>query len=249
MRHLAMTGMETSAIISRIFLGEAIRATPPSARICAGTRSRAITATAPDRSAISACLAVVTSMITPPLSISARPVFRRRLVLVCPLFCDIGLPSSRASFYSSFAIRGIWFCSYGGCVVAGLGPAGTGLSPVTTRASALGKSAEHALGIDRDEQALAAREHFPFFVENLGHVDVLAALQLDLARFHSQWLLQRHRLQILHGHLGGHRHHVAQFIHFAHGFIEDGRDDAAVAVSGRSGETFAQAEAAHEAVA
>jgi hypothetical protein len=25
---------------------------------------------------------------TPPLSISARPVFRRRLVL-CPLFCDI----------------------------------------------------------------------------------------------------------------------------------------------------------------
>ena len=35
-----------------------------------------------------ACAAVVTSMMTPPLSISARPVFRRRLVLV-PLFCDI----------------------------------------------------------------------------------------------------------------------------------------------------------------
>src|SRR5208282_3091939 len=89
MRHLAMTGISTTAMISRITLGEAMRATPPSARICAGTRSRAITATAPARWAISACRAVVTSMITPPLSISARPVLRRRLVVLCPLFCDI----------------------------------------------------------------------------------------------------------------------------------------------------------------
>jgi hypothetical protein len=41
----------------------------------AGTRSRAITAHAPASSAIFACSAVVTSMITPPLSISARPDF------------------------------------------------------------------------------------------------------------------------------------------------------------------------------
>src|ERR1700687_5224592 len=90
MRHLAITGMETAAIISRIFLGEAIRATPPSARICAGTRSRAITETAPAFSAITACSAFVTSMMTPPLSISARPVFRRKLVEL-PLFCDMML--------------------------------------------------------------------------------------------------------------------------------------------------------------
>ena len=64
-------------MISRIFFGAAMRATPPSARICAGTRSRAMTATAPARSAITACSAVVTSMITPPLSISAKPVFKR----------------------------------------------------------------------------------------------------------------------------------------------------------------------------
>src|SRR5580658_5717041 len=95
MRHFAMTGISTTAMISRITFGEAMRATPPSARICAGTRSRAITATAPARSAISACFAVVTSMITPPLSISARPVFRRRLV-VCPLFCDISGCLSRS---------------------------------------------------------------------------------------------------------------------------------------------------------
>src|SRR5215469_4408735 len=87
MRHLAITGMETASMISRIFLGEAMRATPPSARICAGTRSRAITETAPAFSAISAWRASVTSMMTPPLSISARPVFRRRLVF--PFFCDI----------------------------------------------------------------------------------------------------------------------------------------------------------------
>ena len=77
-----MTGMDTVAMISRIFLGEAMRATPPSARICAGTRSSAMTATAPAFSAMAACSAVVTSMMTPPLSISARPVFRRRLVVL-----------------------------------------------------------------------------------------------------------------------------------------------------------------------
>src|ERR1700752_574285 len=93
MRHLAMTGIDTAAMISRIFLGEAMRATPPSARICAATRSRAMTATAPARSAMVAWSALAPSIITPPLSISARPVFRRRLVLlpleVLPLVGDI----------------------------------------------------------------------------------------------------------------------------------------------------------------
>src|SRR5579864_4842208 len=88
MRHLAITGMETAAMISRIFLGLAMRATPPSARICAGTRSKAMTETAPAFSAMTACSALVTSMMTPPLSISARPVLRRRLVLL-PLFWDM----------------------------------------------------------------------------------------------------------------------------------------------------------------
>src|SRR5689334_3827277 len=105
MRHLAITGMETVSMISRIFLGDAMRATPPCARICAGTRSRAITAAAPAFSAISAWRASVTSMITPPLSISANPVFRRRpalplstvpsplgvTVTLCPLEMDLWL--------------------------------------------------------------------------------------------------------------------------------------------------------------
>src|SRR5579872_859650 len=89
MRHLAITGIDTAAMISRIFLGLAMRATPPSARICAGTRSRAITDTAPAFSAISAWRASVTSIMTPPFSISARPVLRRREVVLEPLFWDI----------------------------------------------------------------------------------------------------------------------------------------------------------------
>src|SRR4051794_12635090 len=69
--------MVTVSWISRILSGSAIRATPPSARMSAGTRSSAITATAPASSAILACSAVVTSMITPPFSISARPPLTR----------------------------------------------------------------------------------------------------------------------------------------------------------------------------
>ncbi len=70
-----------------------MRATPPSRRMSAGTRSSAITAHAPAFSAITACSALTTSMITPPLSISARPLLTRMVpvsamrgsVASCPL--------------------------------------------------------------------------------------------------------------------------------------------------------------------
>src|SRR4051794_11838474 len=54
-----------------------MRATPPSRRMSAGTRSSAMTEHAPASSAIFACSALTTSMITPPLSISARPLLMR----------------------------------------------------------------------------------------------------------------------------------------------------------------------------
>src|SRR5947209_8856924 len=73
MRALAMTGMLTAAWIPAIISGSDIRATPPSRRISAGTRSSAMTAAAPASSATFACSGVTTSMITPPLSISASP--------------------------------------------------------------------------------------------------------------------------------------------------------------------------------
>ena len=74
---MAITGTDTAPIIDSIMSGSLIRATPPCARISAGTRSSAITATAPASSAIFACSAVTTSMITPPLSMSAIPRFTR----------------------------------------------------------------------------------------------------------------------------------------------------------------------------
>ena len=77
MRTLAITGMLTVSMISRMIFGEAMRATPPSLRMSEGTRSSAITAQAPASSAMRACSALVTSMMTPPLSISARPTFTR----------------------------------------------------------------------------------------------------------------------------------------------------------------------------
>ena len=64
-------------MIESIMSGSLIRETPPCARMSAGTRSRAITATAPASSAIRAWSAVTTSMITPPLSMSAIPRFTR----------------------------------------------------------------------------------------------------------------------------------------------------------------------------
>jgi hypothetical protein len=70
---------------------------------------------------------LVTSMTTPPFSISARPVFRRRLVLL-PLFCDMsGLFSAgfgyRAAanlplFYSLFTIHGTPWNSFRPSVIS-----------------------------------------------------------------------------------------------------------------------------------
>ena len=79
MRALAITGIVTVSWISLITAGFDMRATPPWALMSAGTRSRAITAHAPASSAIFAASALVTSMITPPLSISARPVLTRKV--------------------------------------------------------------------------------------------------------------------------------------------------------------------------
>src|SRR5262245_47066905 len=85
MRHLAITGIETASWISRIIPGSDMRATPPWARMSAGTRSSAITDTAPASSATRACSASTTSMITPPLSISARPLLTRIVPVSCSM--------------------------------------------------------------------------------------------------------------------------------------------------------------------
>ncbi len=99
MRTLAITGIETVSMISRMIRGAAMRATPPSLRISEGTRSSAITAHAPASSAILACSALVTSIITPPFNISARPTFtRHKLLFISSIEF---LPRSRSSNFTS----------------------------------------------------------------------------------------------------------------------------------------------------
>src|ERR1700734_905486 len=117
MRTLAITGIETVSIISRIIRGAAMRATPPSLRISEGTRSSAITAQAPASSAILACSAFVTSIITPPFSISARPTLTRHSLLfsdsisILPTlqFECVPLVPFRRRFRSCFFARGSRF--------------------------------------------------------------------------------------------------------------------------------------------
>src|SRR5919112_290653 len=84
MRAFAITGIVTASWISTIFSGSLILATPPSALMSAGTRSRAMTATAPASSAILACSASTTSMMTPPLSIWAIPLLTLKVPVSCP---------------------------------------------------------------------------------------------------------------------------------------------------------------------
>src|SRR5262245_1709963 len=83
MRHLAITGIVTASWMPLIMSGSDMRATPPSRRMSAGTRSSAMTAHAPASSAIFACSASTTSMITPPFSISARPPLTRMVPTSC----------------------------------------------------------------------------------------------------------------------------------------------------------------------
>jgi hypothetical protein len=84
-----MTGMETVLMIPSIMSGSLIRETPPCARMSAGTRSSAMTATAPASSAILACSGVTTSMITPPLSISAIPRLTRAVPVTEVGLCEL----------------------------------------------------------------------------------------------------------------------------------------------------------------
>ena len=76
---------------------------------------------------------------------------------------------------------------------------------------------------------------------------MLPARHFDLARFHAQRLLEGHGLEVIDFYFRGQRNDLAQLIDLAHGFVEDGGDNAAVAVSGRAGVALAEPEAADEA--
>src|SRR4051794_16128422 len=114
MRALAITGIVTAALMPSIISGSLIRATPPSRRMSAGTRTSAITAHAPESSAILACSGVTTSMMTPPFNISASPRFTGKVPVereeeTAPVMTPqaIGpLPSARRTLRSGQRGRG-----------------------------------------------------------------------------------------------------------------------------------------------
>ncbi len=105
---------------------------------------------------------------------------------------------------------------------------------------------EHLLRVDGDENTATASQDFVLFVEDFGRVDVAAAVDFEFVAFNTQGLMQRNGLQVFDCHLFGEGHHVAQFVDFAHGVVEDAGNDAAVAVARRSGITVCQAEVTHE---
>src|SRR3954453_19602020 len=104
MRTFAMTGIETASWMPAIIVGSDIRATPPSLRMSAGTRSGAMTDTAPASSAIFAWSGVTTSMMTPPLSISARPVLTRSVAVSFTKTTLAAVPAQPASINARLCV-------------------------------------------------------------------------------------------------------------------------------------------------
>src|SRR5712664_3280918 len=197
MRTLAITGIVTVAMISRITLIDAIRATPPSLRISEGTRSSAITAHAPAVSAIFACSALVTSMITPPLSISAKPTFTRHSF--DPL---LPLPLPFTFFASIFRLLSqLEFLD--------------GVSP----------SNLFSLRRDNHKPRFAPRQHRAGGIANLPAHKNVPSLVLRLAPFHDNLLLHVHRLQVLHRQFRRHCSHFPKPADLSHRLIEQHRDN------------------------
>src|ERR1700685_1966450 len=212
MRTLAITGIVTVFIISRMTLMEAMRATPPSLRMSDGTRSSAITAHAPAFSAIFACSAVVTSMITPPLSISASPTLTRHSFAPG---CPLPLPFT---FFESIKILLSLVILYD----ARLSTVASNL-----RCTAFASRRFRFLA-DNHKSCRATRQNFPGGVSNLAALKNVSPFRARLKRFHRYFFIHMHRLQILNVHLRRHCPRLAKPANFSHRLIQQRRDNPAV---------------------
>ena len=76
-----------------------------------------------------------------------------------------------------------------------------------------------------------------------------AALDADFPALDVQRLMQGDGLQVFDGHFFGQGDYVAELVYLAHGVVEDGGDDAAMAMAGRAGVALAEAEFADEGLA
>src|SRR5215472_13747889 len=212
MRTLAITGIVTVFMISRITLMDAMRATPPSLRMSDGTRSSAITAHAPAFSAIFACSAFVTSIITPPLSISARPTFTPHsfepfLPLPLPfgffasIFRLLSMRNSRRRLAAKIRIPSSFLFHL---------------------------RLFDLLFPDHHEPPFAPREYLTLLVSNLSRHEKVSSVLLDLAPFYKNLFFHTHGFQVLDAQLRCHGASFAKPAHLAHRLIEQQRDDPAV---------------------
>lgn len=93
---------------------------------------------------------------------------------------------------------------------------------------------KHLFRINGYERPRAARQNFTFGIADFCHVDVAASVQALLCAGDSKRLAQRDRLKVFDFHGRSERQHIAEFVHLAHGFVQDGSDDAAVRVARRA---------------
>src|SRR6202167_1438489 len=200
MRTLAITGIETVSIISRMMRGAAMRATPPSLRISEGTRSSAMTAQAPASSAILACSAFVTSIITPPFNISARPTFTRHKLLFISSIEFLPCSRLRISLLVRLPCR------------------------LLGRRGLLGV----ALRINDYESPFAARQHLPRNIAYLAKHKQISAAHCHFVPFDNQIRIYRHRLQIFDGQFRRHCVHSAEPAYLPQHLVQHRSYDTAV---------------------
>src|SRR5580700_4750307 len=184
MRTLAITGMVTVCMISRMILIEAIRATPPSLRISEGTRSRAMTAHAPALSAILACSALVTSMMTPPLSISARPTFTRH---------SFALPSAPPLPFTFFASMSLLLSVQ---MSRDIFHRHNSLYCVPLTAACFAR--ELFFLTDYHKSSCAFGQHFTRVIANFSNQEQVAPFCLRLIAFDDDLFIHSYGLQVLH---------------------------------------------------
>src|SRR5215475_3381581 len=205
-RTLAITGMVTVCMISRMTLMAAMRATPPSLRMSEGTRSRAITAQAPAFSAMRACSALVTSMMTPPLSISARPTLTRHSLE--PLGAPLPLPFA---FLTAIVLL---------------------LSYSDARHEPLNSVFFASLLLTENyEPGAAASEQLSFGVADFAPLENIASPKSAFERFDCDFLIHANRTHEIDVHLRCDGPHVAETADLAHCFVEQHGDNSAVQVS------------------
>src|SRR5580704_1962293 len=217
MRTLAITGMVTVCMISRMILIEAIRATPPSLRMSDGTRSRAMTAHAPAFSAILACSALVTSMMTPPLSISARPTFTRH---------SFALPSAPPLPFTFFASMSVLLSVEMSRYIFNRQSPMYRL-PLTAACFAPGLF----FLADHHKSSRAFGQHFAGAIANFSNEEQVASFYFRLVALNDDLFVHFYGLQVLHRQFRSYRANLAEPADFAHGLVQERGNNPAVSHS------------------